>query len=76
MRNFRTLSIQELQNYAISGDDEATFELGKRIMDMPINDHDSQLFCQYRFELEELQTALDMEIPLDCPHCGKWLTDV
>jgi hypothetical protein len=76
MRNFRTLSINELQSYGISGDEEALLELGKRVMNMPINDHDSQLFCEYRFELEELQAALDIEIPLDCPHCGGWLTDV
>lgn len=74
--NFRALSIEELQSYAICGDEEALIELGRRVLYMPINDHDSQLFCEYRFELEALQDALDIEIPLDCPHCGGWLTDV
>ncbi len=76
MKNLRTLSIEELQNYAISGEEAALIVLGKRVMNMAINDYNDHMFCEYRIELEELQTALEIEIPLDCPHCGKWLTDI
>lgn len=74
--HLRTLSIPELQNYAIYGDDAALLELGRRVVNMRIHEHDYDFYCEYQFELEELQLALEVELPLECPHCGGWLTDI
>lgn len=70
-------SVEELQDLALGGEEAALTELGRRVVRMRIHDgyHDN-ITCTYRWELESLQQALEVEIPLDCPHCGRWLTDV
>jgi len=76
MKNLRTLTISELQSYAGAGNDEALKELGRRVVNMRIHEYHSDFYCRYKFELEGLQDALEIEIPLECPHCGGWLTDL
>ena len=76
LKNLNHLTIAELQSYALAGEEAALIELGMRVLHMRLHDDDGDFFCRHRFELEELQAALDVELPLECPHCGGWLTDL
>lgn len=71
----RTYSIEELQRIARTGDEDAIYELGRRAIDIDFC-LDDGYYCKHALELWELEQALDAEIPPDCPHCGKLLTDV
>jgi hypothetical protein len=66
-------SIAELQRHGIAGDQDAIFELGKRVLNLDIEEDDHM--CEFRRELIQLKNDLFFDIPPDCPHCGGWLTD-
>lgn len=73
------LSISELQSMGAAGDIDILAELGKRVLDLRIHEHTGGIadyVCNAQWDLDELQRALDNEIPPECPRCGKWLTDV
>jgi len=66
---YQHLTINELQNYGIAGDEGALAELGRRVLDMTFC-YEKE-YCVHEDELESLRCDLDNEIPDDCPHCGK-----
>jgi len=72
---FAHLTIVELQSFGRSGDANALIELGKRVLDIEFCFDDNK-FCSHRDELSDLQYALENEVPPDCPHCGKWISDL
>lgn len=69
------LAIEDLQRMGNAGDENALIALGKKVLDFDFCLSDDK-FCDHRFELEDIKNALDTEIHPDCPHCGKWITDV
>lgn len=71
---FEHLSIKELQSIGIGGDTAALIELGKRVLSMEFCPNDEHI-CEHEHELFELKHDLDNEIPPDCPHCGKFISD-
>lgn len=70
------LTIDELQSAGRSGSLEALQELGRKVLDMNFCYGDLHAArCDHLEDLVSLQFELDCDIPTDCPHCGKWLTD-
>lgn len=69
-------TIEDLQRIA-DVDDEALKELGRKVINLEIHEHEilGNTYCEYVSELQDLKTALDSEIPPECPHCGKCITD-
>jgi len=74
--DYKHFTFSELQSWGIAGDQGALLELGKRVLDMPTEYDGRDHHCQYKDELEDLRDELDREVPPDCPHCGKWITDL
>ena len=66
-------TIDELQRHGLAGDEAAILELGRRALNLTF---DCGTYCEHREELWDLEDALLTEIPPDCPHCGKLLTDI
>ena len=71
-------TIEELQRHGLAGDKDAIMELGRRALKLDFcrgySTVDGARYCEHAIELDELKTALDNEIPPECPHCGKWIT--
>jgi hypothetical protein len=66
-------TIEELQKEGAMGNELALTELGRRVLTFEfcmINK-----YCSHLAALAELQQALDTEIPDDCPHCGKFISE-
>ena len=68
------LTIEELQSRGILNDEDALIELGKRVLNIKFNCN--EFCCEHEYELAELQVALDSELPPECPHCGKFISDI
>jgi hypothetical protein len=71
---YANTTIQELQKLGSSGDERALIELGSRVLNLDFCFDDNK-YCSHLIELSNLQQSLDTEIPADCPHCGKWLSE-
>ena len=70
--NFTNFSLSELQSFAITGNEEALTELGRRVLDIRFCGEEER--CMHEIELESLQDSIDDNvIPDECPHCGKYL---
>ena len=69
------LTIDELQQYGRLGNEEALLELGRKVLDLDFCFGEKR-YCSNQHDLAMLEYALESEeVPPDCPHCGKWLTD-
>ena len=73
-------TIEELQQLGNNGDEAALLELGRKVLDVDfclVEKHymNRDRVCTHLNELVKLQSDLDTDIPPDCPHCGKWITD-
>ena len=66
------MTIEDLQRFGRSGDEQSLAELGKRVLDFNfcLFGNDGQ-YCDHRDELHKLEIELATEPPTDCPHCGK-----
>ena len=69
------MTIKELQSLGVTGDSEALTELGRKVLDYEF-DCEEKFYCPHKNELEDLEAALNEEIPPDCPKCGQWLTNI
>ena len=72
MSTLNHLTIEELQRQARIGNEQATLELGKRVMDFSFCFGEAR-YCEHEYELQMLIFDLENEIPPECPHCGKYL---
>lgn len=68
------LTIDELQQYGRLGNEEALLELGRKVLEFDFC-MGGKTYCCHMDALVEIQTALEFEMPPECPHCDKWLTD-
>lgn len=69
------LSISELQQFN-EHDVVAMAALGRKVISYAFCTYEEpNKFCEHLIELGELQSALASEIPPECPHCGKWITE-
>jgi len=67
------LSISDLQREGRRGNTLALAELGRRVLDLEIFEHDDYHHCEWQRELHKLQIELGSEPPPECPHCGKFI---
>ena len=73
MSSLSHLTIPELQD--MNECDSAIMELGRRVLNFDFCLNNSK-YCVHKMELEELQYALENEVPPECPNCGNWITEL
>lgn len=64
----KNITLEELKNNGISGDEDCIIELGRRFLDLPFC-HLENDYCKHRVNLEQLESDLENEGPPECPHC-------
>ena len=75
MNYHSNMTVSELIRAGSNGDKCALLELGVRACDFKICQ--DEVFCEHQIELEELNFALENESSVeDCPHCGKFISDI
>lgn len=70
----KNMTLEELKNNGISGDEDCIIELGQRFLELPFC-HFENNYCEHREKLLQLECDLENEGPPECPHCHEIILD-